>query len=137
MDRLRIHHIGIVLPNRERAEQFMKIFNFETDCEEYVEAYHAQCVFTKHNDQEVAIEFIIPTEGVLTEYNNGKGGIHHIALEVENVEAVRQEYEAQGLKMLEAAAVPGACGIIVNFLRPKYGAGILVEFVQRLHEDSV
>ena len=137
MKRNRIHHIGIVLPNRERAEQFLEIFNFEIDCEEYVEAYHAQCIFTKHNEKEVAVEFIIPAEGVLTQYNNGKGGIHHIALEVDDVEEVRQEYEAKGLKMLEEAAVPGACGIIVNFLRPKYGAGILVEFVQRLNENSV
>jgi len=137
MQRNRIHHIGIVLPNRERAEEFMKIFQFEIDCEEYVEAYHAQCIFTKRIDPEVAIEFIIPTEGVLTQYNNGKGGIHHIALEVDDVEAVRQEYEANDRKMLEEVAVPGACGIIVNFLRPKFGAGILVEFVQRLSDESV
>lgn len=137
MDRTRIHHIGIVLPNRERAEQFMDIFNFQVDCEEYVEAYHAQCIFTKCKDQEVAVEFIIPTEGVLTQYNNGKGGIHHIALQVDDVEAVRAEYEAKGLKMLEEAAVPGACGIIVNFMRPRYGAGILVEFVERTGPDSV
>lgn len=137
MQRNRIHHIGIVLPNRERAEEFMNIFQFEIDCEEYVEAYHAQCIFTKRTDPEVAIEFIIPTEGVLTQYNNGKGGIHHIALEVDDVEAVRQEYEANGRKMLEEVAVPGACGIIVNFLRPKFGAGILVEFVQRLSDESV
>lgn len=137
MNRNRIHHIGIVLPDRERAEKFMEIFNFEIDCEEYVQAYHAQCIFTKHYDNEVAIEFIIPTEGVLTQYNDGKGGLHHIALEVDDVEAVRRDYEANGLHMLEEAAVDGACGIIVNFLRPRYGAGILVEFVQRLHEDSV
>ena len=64
-------------------------------------------------------------------------GIHHIALEVDDVEAVRQEYEANDRKMLEEVAVPGACGIIVNFLRPKFGAGILVEFVQRLSDESV
>ena len=74
---------------------------------------------------------------MLTQYNNGKGGIHHIALQGEDVEAVRAEYEAKGLKMLEEAAVPGACGIIVNFMRPRYGAGILVEFVERTGPDSV
>ena len=39
--------------------------------------------------------------------------------------------------MLEEHALQGACGILVNFLRPRYGAGILVEFVQRLCADSV
>ncbi len=137
MQRNRIHHIGIVIPDRARVEEFLRIFHFEIDREEYVEAYHAQCIFTKHGPDEVALEFVVPTEGVLTQYNNGKGGIHHIALEVDDVEAVRREYEADGRKMLEEAAVPGACGIIVNFLRPRFGAGILVEFVQRLGADSV
>lgn len=137
MERVRIHHVGIVLPNRERAERFMEIFNFEVDREEYVDAYHAQCIFTKHLDTEVSLEFIIPTEGVLTKYNDGKGGLHHIALEVEDVEAVRKEYEEKGLEMLEKEAVPGACGIIVNFMRPKFGAGILVEFVEKLSPESV
>ena len=137
MDRIRLHHVGIVLPSRERMDDFLKIFNFVIDREEYVEAYHAQCVFTKHYDNETSLEFIIPDSGVLTEYNAGKGGLHHIALEVDDVEKVRQEYEEQGRKMLEENAVPGACGIIVNFLRPRYGAGILVEFVQRLTPESV
>lgn len=137
MDRKRIHHIGIVMNDRSRAEQFMEIFGFEVDNEEYVEAYNADCIFTKLKDNEVALEFVIPTKGVLTEYNSGRGGIHHIALEVDDVEAVREEYEAKGLKMLEDVAVQGACGIIVNFLRPKYGAGILVEFVERTSSATV
>ena len=123
--------------DRARAEEFMNIFNFEIDREEYVEAYHAQCIFTKKKENEVALEFIIPTEGVLTQYNGGKGGIHHIALEVEDVEAVREEYESMGRKMLEESPAQGACGIIVNFLRPRYGAGILVEFVQKTSPESV
>ncbi len=71
---------------------------------------------------------------MLTSYNNGKGGIHHIAFEVDDVEAIRQEYEGKGLKMLEEKAVQGVGGIIVNFLRPRFGEGILVEFVQKITE---
>lgn len=137
MDRIRMHHVGIIVPTRERVNEFLEIFQFEVDREEYVEAYHAQCIFTKRNASETALEFIIPDSGVLTEYNNGRGGLHHIALEVEDVETVRQEYEAKGRKMLEERAAQGACGIIVNFLRPKFGAGILVEFIQRVNADSV
>lgn len=137
MKRNRMHHVGIVMMSRERAEEFLSKFGLEIDQEEYVDAYNAQCIFTKHGPDETAVELIIPDKGVLTEYNNGKGGIHHIAMEVDDVEAVKEEYEAQGLKMLEEAAVPGACGIIVNFLRPRYGAGILVEFVQRTRGDAV
>ena len=94
----------------------MDQFRLETDYMEYVEAYHAHCLFTKYGKDESPVELIIPTEGVLTEFRNGKGGLHHIAFEVEDV---------------EKEAVPGAGGIIVNFLRPRYGFGVLVEFVEQ------
>ena len=47
--------------------------------------------------------------------------MHHIAFEVEDVEEVKRKYEAEGMKLLEESAVPGAGGIIVNFLRPRFG----------------
>lgn len=131
MEHMRLHHVGIVM-SQEKAERFLEKFGLETDYCEYVEAYQADCLFTKRNADESYIELVIPKAGVLTEYNQGKGGIHHIAFEVDDVERVRQEYEAKGLKMLEQAAVPGAGGIIVNFLRPRYGEGVLVEFVQQV-----
>ena len=132
MEHMRLHHVGIVMTCWERAENFMQKFGLEEEYTEYVEEYHADCLFTKHNADETPIELVIPKEGVLTEYNNGRGGIHHIAFEVEDVEATRCAYEEKGLEMLESQAVDGAGGIIVNFLRPRYGEGILVEFVQRI-----
>lgn len=71
-----------------------------------------------------------PHEGVLTRFNGGKGGIAHIAFEVEDVEAASRELEAQGLEMLEKEAVEGTSDIIVNFLRPRYSEGVLFELVQ-------
>lgn len=132
MKPMRLHHVGIIMTSMERAEAFLEQFGLEKDYMEYVEAYHADCLFTKYSENESPVELVIPTEGVLTEYNKGKGGIHHIAFEVEDVEAARQEFEAKGLEMLESAAVEGAGGIIVNFLRPRYGFGVLVEFVQQV-----
>ena len=126
----RLHHIGIVFKDMNTARQFMERFKLEEDYCEYVEAYHAYCLFTKYGPEESPVELVIPTEGVLAEYNNGKGGIHHIAFEVDDVAAAKKEYEDKGLMMLEKTAVEGAGGIIVNFLRPRFGFGVLVEFVE-------
>lgn len=131
MEHMKLHHVGIVL-SPEKAKNFMEKFGLETDYMEYVEAYKADCLFTKHQGDETPIELVIPKEGVLTEYNKGKGGIHHIAFAVDDVEKTRQYYEEKGLHMLEEKAVEGAGGIIVNFLRPRFGEGILVEFVQNI-----
>lgn len=131
MKRLRMHHIGIIMPTKEKAERFLEKFGLETDYLEYVDEYKADCLFTKHYPNETPIELIIPHGGVLAEYNAGKGGIHHIAFEVADVEAVRQEYEMKGMQMLEEKGIDGAGGILVNFLRPRFGEGVLVEFVEQ------
>lgn len=131
MKPMRLHHVGIIMTSMDKAKSFLEQFGLEEDYVEYVEAYHAYCLFTKYTEKECPVELIIPTEGVLTEFRNGKGGLHHIAFEVEDVEAARAEFESKGLEMLEKTAVPGAGGIIVNFLRPRYGFGVLVEFVEQ------
>lgn len=132
MKPMRLHHVGIIMPTMEKAEQFLEQFGLETDYVEYVDAYSAHCLFTKYSENESPVELIIPTGGVLTEFRGGKGGLHHIAFEVEDVEAVKTEYEEKGLEMLEEIPVTGAGGIIVNFLRPRCGFGVLVEFVQQV-----
>lgn len=130
MKPMRVHHIGVVVPSEETAKNIMNLFNLEEDYRGYVDSYFADVIFTKYGPTESPIEFIIPHEGVLTKYNNGRGGIHHIAFEVDDVEAVRKEFEEQGKQMLESKAVVGTPDIIVNFLRPKFSEHILFEFVQ-------
>lgn len=126
----KLHHVGIVMNEDARAEQFMQIFGLKEEYREYVPEYQAMCIFTEMEGTK--LELIVPDGGVLREYNDGKGGIHHIAFSVENVETTRKEFEAQGLQMLEDTAVKGAGPILVNFLRPRSGAGILAEFVETI-----
>lgn len=131
MKPMRIHHIGVVLPTFEAAQNIMDLFGMELDYSGFVEAYKADLYFTKYGQYESPIEFIIPHDGSpLKGFNNGKGGIAHIAFEVDDVEAVREEMESKGRRMLEERAVKGTDDIIVNFLRPKYSENILFEFVQ-------
>ena len=130
MKPLRMHHVGVVLPPIEQAERLIKLFGLKVDYRGYVKSYHADLIFTQYGPNESPIEFIIPHEGVLTKFNNGKGGIAHIAFEVEDVVAASRELEEQGLEMLEPDPVEGTSDIIVNFLRPRYSEGILFELVQ-------
>lgn len=130
MKPMRMHHIGIIIPTLEQAHNFIEMFGLEVDYTGHVDAYECDVIFTKYSDRESPLELIIPITGVLTRFNEGKGGIHHFAFEVEDVEAAKQEFEEKGMGMLEKNAVTGTSDLIVNFLRPKYSGGILVEFVQ-------
>lgn len=128
---MRMHHVGIITPTMEKAEEFLERWGLEIDYRGYVKAYKADLIFTKCGDNSSPIELIIPNEGsVLKSFNQGNGGIAHIAFEVDDIEAWRTHFEGKGMKMLEREAVEGTEDIIVNFLRPKYNDGILVELVQ-------
>ena len=131
---IRVHHWGIVLPTVEKAEAFIEMFGLKEDYRGYVKAYDSNLIFTTRGDGHDAIEFIIPLSGVLTEFNKGKGGIAHIAYLVDDIEATSEELRAQGFEMLESKATKGTDEIIVNFIRPKYTQGILVELIEQIGE---
>lgn len=131
---IRVHHWGIVLPTVEKAEAFIKQFGLVEDYRGYVEAYDSNLIFTTHGDGHDAIEFIIPLSGVLTEFNKGKGGIAHVAFLVDDVRATSKDCEALGYQMLEKEPVEGTEDIIVNFIRPKFTQGILVELIEQVGE---
>ena len=132
MEIMRMHHVGIVMPTTEKAYEIMQLLGLEVDYEGFVDAYHADLIFTKYGKSDSPIEFIIPREGVLKEFNHGNGGIAHIAFEVDDIEAVGRELEESGKGMLEKAPVKGTDDIMVNFLRPKHSNGILLEFIEKV-----
>jgi lactoylglutathione lyase/methylmalonyl-CoA/ethylmalonyl-CoA epimerase len=125
----KVHHVGIIMPTLERAGEFIELFGLEEEYRGYVDSYQAWCIFLEPNGGS-KIELIVPTGGKLAEYNGGKGGLHHIAFDVADVEAARLEFAEQGIRLLEDKAVPGAGNIIVNFMRPRDGKGILTEYVE-------
>lgn len=130
--RLRMHHVGIVLPSIEAANEVMDVLGVEVDYTGYVKAYTADLIFTKYGPNESPIEFIIPRGGVLSEFNDGKGGIAHICIEVNDIKAATDELLSRGFQMLEKEPVEGTEDIIVNFLRPKYSKGILIELAETI-----
>ncbi|MEA4973082.1 MAG: VOC family protein [Candidatus Metalachnospira sp.] len=130
--RLRMHHVGIVLPSIEAANEVMDVLGVEVDYTGFVKSYTADLIFTKYGPNESPIEFIIPRGGVLSEFNNGKGGIAHICIEVNDIKAATEELLGKGFQMLEKEPVEGTEDIIVNFLRPKYSKGILIELAETI-----
>lgn len=129
---IRTHHWGIVLPSVEMAEAFMQAFGLQEDYRGHVKAYDSHLIFTTRGDGHDAIEFIIPQSGVLKEFNKGKGGIAHVAYLVDDLRAVQEEVRAMGMELLESEPQEGTEDIIVNFIRPRFTQGILVELIEQV-----
>jgi catechol 2,3-dioxygenase-like lactoylglutathione lyase family enzyme len=126
-----LHHVGIVSPSEEEALAFMALMGLTEDYRGYVAQWSALCIFTRPNGA-TPIEFVVPDGGPLMRFNKGAGGLHHIALQVPNLDAVARRLEAEGLELLEPHPVKGAGNFLCNFLSPVHTRGILVEFIQLL-----
>ena len=129
MSQVQLHHVGLLMPSEEAAQQFMKLIGLEEDHRGYVPEYRALCIFARGNGAS-PVELVIPQGGKLSEYKDGKPVIHHLAFAVEDLKAVQDEYAAKGMPLLDEQPVQGAGDFIVNFLKPRHTGGILVEFVQ-------
>ena len=57
-------------------------------------------------------------------------GIHHVALEVDDIHALCARLKAAGVRLIDEAPRPGAHGTTVVFVHPQSTGGVLVELVQ-------
>jgi catechol 2,3-dioxygenase-like lactoylglutathione lyase family enzyme len=126
-----LHHVGIVQPSEEDARALMALMGLEEDFRGFVPNWSALCIFTKPNGA-TPVEFVIPDGGPLERFNKGAGGLHHIAFQVRDLDALAKRLEAEDMKLLEPQHVKGAGNFLCNFLSPLYTRGIIVEFVQML-----
>ena len=124
-----LHHVGIVSPSEEDAQELMQLLGLEEDYRGFVPQFSALCIFTKALGRS-PIEFVVPDGGPLARFNKGAGGVHHIALEVPDLVALGRRLEAEGMGLLEDEPVKGAGPFLCNFLDPRFTRGVIIEFVQ-------
>lgn len=124
-----LHHVGIVQPSEEEALAMMAVLGLEEAHRGYVQQFHALCIFTRAAGRS-PLEFVIPDGGPLAKFNKGAGGMHHVAFEVPDLDALARDLEARDMKLLEPEHVHGAGDFICNFLSPIYTRGLTVEYVQ-------
>lgn len=61
-------------------------------------------------------------------------GLHHVSLEVRDLDAQLAAAKASGARLVDESPRPGAHGTRVAFLHPKSFGGVLVELCERKHE---
>ncbi len=126
-----LHHVGIVQPTEAEATAMMALLGLEEDFRGFVPQWSALCIFTKRLAGS-PVEFVIPDGGPLAKFNNGFGGLHHIALEVADLDEEARKLADADMKFLEPQHVKGAGNFLCNFLSPVYTRGLTVEYVQML-----
>jgi methylmalonyl-CoA/ethylmalonyl-CoA epimerase len=128
----RIDHIGIAVLDPQRSLALykdalgLKLDQIEDIPSQQLVSYHL-VVGESH------LELLHPTDddSVIAKFLAKKGpGIHHIALEVDDLEGERARLEAQGLEPLSDKPFVGAGGKKVLFFHPRTTGGVLLEICQ-------
>lgn len=126
----KLHHIGIIVPDEKRVDVLLALFGHERGHSVYADPYKALCVFSK--GEGTVIEFLIPDkDSVLASFNNGLGGLHHIAFEVEKLSDTMKTLDADGIDFLENEPVPVG-DLAINFLEPLVTRGFITEYVEKI-----
>ena len=134
MNPTHIEHIGIAVVSLEDSIPFFetllgtKCYAIEEVVEQKVKTAFFRCGQTK-------IELLEPTcpESTIASFiekNNGKGGMHHIAFAVENIEGQLEEAKEAGIRLIDQAPRGGAEGLSIAFLHPKSTFGVLTELCE-------
>jgi methylmalonyl-CoA epimerase len=79
------------------------------------------------------LELIEPvgTEGTIAKFIESRGeGIHHVCLEVEDIDKALADLNAKGVRLIDKVARQGIEGRVA-FIHPKAMNGVLVELVEK------
>jgi len=130
----RIDHVAIAVNDVEAAAaQWKEAFGLEVREHEVVESQKTEAVLIPLGDSN--IELIAPrgNDGLARFLEKRGPGLHHIAIEVEGIEAALAFLKGLGVPLIDEAPRSGARGHKVAFVHPKATGGVLVELVEPSH----
>ncbi len=126
---MRIHHVGIAVKSLEREKFYKEFLGLEVEERKEIQEQKVKIAFIPVG--ETKIELLEPLgEGALSKFLETKGeGIHHIAIQVEDIEGVLARMKEAGVTLIDESPRRGAEGKIA-FIHPKSTGGVLLELVQ-------
>jgi methylmalonyl-CoA/ethylmalonyl-CoA epimerase len=125
----KVEHIGIAVKSLEISiPLFEKLLNTACYKTELVETENVNTAFLMAGSTKVELLESIDPDGVIARFIDKKGeGAHHIAFEVQDIEAEMKRLKAEGFVLLNESPKAGADNKLVCFLHPKHTNGVLIE----------
>lgn len=131
----KIDHIGIIVRDIQQALEF-----YETalglSLSQVVEVpdQKVEVAFLPVGESNIELVQPLTDDTGTAKFLEKRGeGIHHICLEVEDIEAALAQLKAHGAPLIDETPRPGAHGRVA-FIHPKGAHGVLLELVEHEHE---
>ncbi len=131
---LKIEHLGIAVKDLQKSiPLFEQLLNTPCYKTETVTSEAVNTAFFQTGDSKIELLEASKAESPIGKFVDKKGeGIHHIAFEVENIEAEMKRLAALGFELLNESPKKGADNKLVCFLHPKTTNGVLIELCQEI-----
>ena len=131
MKPIKINHVAIVVQDIDAALNFWEqTFGLELDHVEDVPSQKSKVAFLPLGESEIELVQPTTTDSGLVNFLEKRGeGMHHICIEVEDIDATLAELKSKGVRLINDVPeeLPGRK---MAFIHPKAANGVLVELYQ-------
>ncbi len=124
----RVDHIGVAVSNLAEAIEAYEALGLQVSSVEQIPSESVNVALFPIG--ETRIELLEPshTDSVIDRFLQKHGeGVHHIALEVENLEEASRALLAAGVRLVYDSPHAGEGGSRINFVHPGSTHGVLIE----------
>lgn len=130
---MKIDHVGIAVRSIDESLAFYRdILGLEFEGIEVLEDRGLKTAFLKTGESEIELLEPISEDSTIYKFLEKKGeGIHHLALEVDDVEEKIESMSEKGANFIGEASI-GAGGKKIVFIHPKSTSGVLMELCQQM-----
>ena len=132
---MKIEHIGIAVKSLEISNPlFETLLGTPSYKSEEVAAEKVITSFFKTGDSKIELLEATSPESPIARFIEKKGeGIHHIAIETDDIVATMKSLKEKGFVLLSEEPKRGADNKLICFVHPKSSNGVLIEYCQEIN----
>ncbi len=129
----RVDHICIAVKSLDEAlGVFNSVFGFKASHTETLPDQGVKAALVPIGDGEIELIEPIDPEGGVAKFIERRGeGVHHICLEVDNIDEELKSLAARGVELIDKQPRKGLAGMI-GFVHPRSTKGVLIELAQKV-----
>ena len=130
---MKINHLGIATKGIDEALKFWQdALGLENVHTETVEEQKVRVAMLPIGETKIELLEATSNDSPIAKFVEKRGGgIHHIAVEVENIEESLMKLKATGVRLIDEKPRIGAEGCLIAFVHPSSTNGVLLELIQK------
>ena len=131
MDTRGIHHVGIAVADLDEAvDTYRRLFGAELEGRGMIRGQHVEAASLVVGAGRVELVAPLDEDSTVARFLARRGpGMHHLAYEVEDVQAALDSLAGEGARLIDEEPHEGLFGLQVAFVHPESVHGVLAEVV--------